>query len=520
MKQRMIAWLVLAIGLVFARGGYLENVVYNIDEAEYAVAAQALPHGWMPGADLLGSTKPPGIVLLYHVLFQGFGTSLAVVHIAHLLLMILGGIFLIELARSLWGDKAGLPAALLYWMVTCSFDIPPETIALNVESPGMVFTVLALWLAWSYQHRTVAVIGSGIALGLAVLFRQSFVLFVIPMALAIWMSGRGRFGRLAGMALGALLPWIPVVIWYAARGDFLWAWDSWVRYPLSYAGDSGLNGFLLGGYLNGSRFLIQTVVPTTLSVMGIVRLWRQSKDQRMIFVVSLYVVSILAVCSGSRFFGHYFIQAFPAIALAAVPAWLMLRESVRHRRSLYPVAGLGLLMAALHFPTWSWWDSYATGPGESFYRLGRSEPEKAIAAFAREHTRPGETITVWGYCPQIYFYADRLPGTRDYLCHYTTGFSPGTFDPQTEQAVRPFGHPRAQQMFIEDLEKRQPKYIFDLVQIRDYCFTFYNYSLRQYPDLADYVRVHYLPDGEIENAMIYRRRTAEDKWWPIPEEVE
>jgi hypothetical protein len=520
MKQRVFAWLLIAIVMLFARGGYLEDVIYNIDEAEYAVSALAWDHGWLPGADLLGSTKPPAIVLLYDFLFHLFGKSLAVIHVAHLLLMIGGGLLLVELALSLWGEKAAIPAALLYGMICNSFDIPPEILALNVESPGMVFTILALWLIWSKPSSRWPLMAGGFALGIAVLFRQSFLVFAFPILAVILTTGAAKIRRLSLIAAGALLPWLPIVGIYMARGDLLWAWDSWVRYPFTYAGDPGLRGFIWGLYHTGSSLAFNAAVPVAFAIGGIVVLWKQGWTGRTIFLLTLIVVSVFSVFIGSRFFGHYFIQLFPAIALLGVPAWFALLESRANRGWLIAGVAIGILVAALHFPMWPMWDDYATKPGVSFYRLSPTNSDLKVAAFAREHTKPDETITVWGYCPQIYYYAGRLPGTRDFLCHYTTGFSPGTFDPQTEQAVRPFGHPQAQQMFVEDLELRKPKYIFDLVQVREYCFTFYNYSIRQYPDLADYIREHYLPEGQIDNVMIYRRRTAEDKWWPMPEEVE
>jgi hypothetical protein len=72
-------------------------------------------------------------------------------------------------------------------------------------------------------------------------------------------------------------------------------------------------------------------------------------------------------------------------------------------------------------------------------------------------------------------------------------------------------------MFVEDLDRWAPKYIFDLVPIQEYTFTFYNYSLRGYPLLADYVRRNYLPEGELDGVRVYRRRSPEDRWWPVEE---
>ncbi len=80
--------------------------------------------------------------------------------------------------------------------------------------------------------------------------------------------------------------------------------------------------------------------------------------------------------------------------------------------------------------------------------------------------------------------------------------------------MRPWGHPRAEQMFIDDLERRQPKYIFDLVEIEDYTYTFVNYSLRTYPALAAYLRQHYEPETKLDRVYVYRRRAIADTTRP------
>ncbi len=117
---------------------------------------------------------------------------------------------------------------------------------------------------------------------------------------------------------------------------------------------------------------------------------------------------------------------------------------------------------------------------------------------------------MWGYCPQIYYYSHRLPGVRDYLCHYTTGFSPATFSPLAERAFRPYGHPQAQEMFAADLAARRPHYILDIAPIREYQFPFFQYPLRTYPLIADYVRANYHPEPSVAGALIYRRNDSDE----------
>jgi hypothetical protein len=227
------------------------------------------------------------------------------------------------------------------------------------------------------------------------------------------------------------------------------------------------------------------------------------------------LLSFIALAVGSRFFGHYFIQFFPAVALIGVPAWFYLHDkSLAWRRIAAGGIAIGCIAALLHFPFWHYWDDGAPRPGQSTARITPDDLDIKTAEFVKENTQPGETIVVWGYAPQIYYLSERLPGVRDYICHYITGYSPGSFDPFTTRAFRDYGHPRAEDFFIEDLEIRQPKYIFDLSEVFYYEASFIQYPIRLYPKLTDYLLTHYLPEGAISEIKIYRRRTPEDTWWP------
>jgi hypothetical protein len=146
----------------------------------------------------------------------------------------------------------------------------------------------------------------------------------------------------------------------------------------------------------------------------------------------------------------------------------------------------------------------AAPKGVSPYALTRDRIEVRLGEYARDSTAAEETIAVWGYCPQVYFHGNRLPGVRDYMCHYVTGYSVASFSPLFERAPRAFGHTRAQEMFLEDLLSRRPKYIFDLSDIANTQLPFVQYPLTLYPRIAEYVRTHYTPEARLGEAYIYR----------------
>ncbi|HEY3295848.1 MAG TPA: glycosyltransferase family 39 protein [bacterium] len=521
MRQRWIAWLILAAGMLICRAAFLESVVYNIDEAEYGVAARGLDHGLLPGVDFLGSNKTPGIVFLYGALFHLFGSSLIVTRVAYILMLVVEGGLLVELAIRLWGATAAIPAALLFWMVANSFDIPPDMIPLNTEGAAMLVAVLAVWLAWWRPKDIRAVLGSGAALGLSVLFRQSSVFFILPVFSVLMLAPGQRVKRSVMLATGALTVWAPVLAVYGAKHGLGWAWDSWVRYPLEYAGDTGINGFAARLAYMASEFGFQLMVPVALAIYGAVLLIRHGRKEQFVLLGSLLLGSFLALCTGSRFFGHYWVQMYPIVVLSAVSAWQCMAQGTKRTKllltSLALVAGL---VALTHYNTWRTWDRYAPPRGISFFRLGVENDEVKLGAFAKEHTSPDEKICVWGYCPQIYWYAERLPAVRDFICHYVVGYSPGVSNLVMGQSERRLGHPRAVQMFLEDLERNRPKYIFDLTPVKRYTFAFTYYPMSSSPLVADYVLANYVPDSRIGEAEIYRRRTPADTLQPGSSDLE
>ncbi|MBU1921036.1 glycosyltransferase family 39 protein, partial [bacterium] len=450
-----------------------------------------LKQGGLPGVDLLGSTKPPGIAALYLLLFEVFGRSLAVIHIASLAFMILMGWIVVEIGGRLWGDKAFVPASLLFLMASNSFSLPSEMIALNVEIPGMVLAAAGLLLCLRAKAGLTWALG-GLLLGLAILVRQSFIMFLLPMVVLIRYHAENRIQSAINMCIGILIPWIITLAVYTAHDGLGWAFDSWVRYPLVYASDVGVAGFFTALILNMWEYVQQSFIPLALAATGKLVALKSEPRSKTVFLLSLALASFLALASGSRFFGHYFVQIIPVISLFGIPAWLWLEAKQKWGvRVLYGVTAVGLLIALTHFPTWKYWDSAAPRNGIPEVSLTRSRLEYRIADYIKANTDPLDRIAVWGYCPQIYYYAERLPAVRDYMCHYITGFSAGSFNPFDSKPPRVDGYLEAEALFVNDLHETKPDFFVDLSQTLRYTYTFLHLPLSDYPSVNEFVMKHY-----------------------------
>lgn len=485
-------WAVFAFGFLLCRWTLFDSVFYNVDEAEYAVAAQALSHHMLPGLDLVGSTKPPAIVFLYQAIFAVAGESiLALQVVGFLLWLILLGLTM-KLADRLFPVIPLWMSSLSFFLLANSFGPPRDFQALNVELPGITCVIASL-LYLTGERTTRRLILAGVFFGIAVMFRQSLAVFLIPAIVLFHPASRGEYTKLG---VGITGPWLLLLLIYTVHGGLAWAYDSWVRFPMLYAGDTGFAGFLEAGLTSLAYVLRQAFVPFILAAIGFAFAIK-SRNKLMIVMT---VASAIAVASGSRFFEHYYIQAFSALALlSALAIWELKKRSFLLNRLVNAFLAIGAILALLHFPFWRYWDETAPPSGISMESLDQNGLEIELANFAAQQCTPDERIFVWGYCPQIYFHSKRLPAVRDYLCEYVTGYSPFSANP------RPYARPDAMQMLLDDLKYNRPAVIFDLSFEQYYDYTFIDYPITKYPELADYIKANYRPAAQVGQAAVYAR---------------
>lgn len=486
----LIAFFLLSVGFLICRSSLFDPVFYSIDEAEYAVAAQGLKHGLLPGVDLYGSTKPPGIAFLYAGVFGLFGGSLLALQWTGFVFWIVLLYVTMRLAEVLLPGTPVWLAGLGFLLFANSFSLPRDMHALNVELVGTTLSLLALCQVLKRPVMWTLLI-AGTLLGFAIMVRQSMVLF----ALAAFLLQEPRaLKRSAILSVGILVPWAALLGYYAVKSDVAFALDSWIRYPFVYSFDTGIVGFFQALWLNMIEFVTAEIVPVAFAAVGLLMAVRSKQTG----VLIIFVLSSIAVTLGSRFFGHYFIHLFPALAiLSAIGIHALLNASIFVKRTAQVALCVGLLMALMHFPRWRHWDQAAPPRGISAESLDLYGLEIKLAEIAKEQTTPDQTIFVWGYCPQIYFHAERLPGARDFISHYFAGYSPGSTNP------RPRSRPDAEELLLADFRTNRPELIFDLSFTESNPYSFLDYPITKYSQITEYVRANYEPAAMIGSVPIY-----------------
>jgi hypothetical protein len=140
--------------------------------------------------------------------------------------------------------------------------------------------------------------------------------------------------------------------------------------------------------------------------------------------------ALLGALTGWFLFPHYFLQAYPALALAAAAGMNRLSASIGARRLGWLLCALCLYPAAVRARPY-----FVDPPEITARRLLYANPlyeAKAIGEYARARTAPDETIYVFGSETQIYVYARRRCATRYAYIYPLTLFPVGPEEGERE----------------------------------------------------------------------------------------
>ena len=136
--------------------------------------------------------------------------------------------------------------------------------------------------------------------------------------------------------------------------------------------------------------------------------WRErSADSRRTMVWA--VLSLAAVAGGWRFFPRYYFQLLPVMVVVAARGWTL---AGRWRA----VMALALLLPAVRFgPRYVVLASdLITGREHRWADLAMNQDSRRISAEVLGRARPGDTLLVWGYRPDVWVYT-RMPAGAPWL---------------------------------------------------------------------------------------------------------
>lgn len=417
------------------------------DQGLYAYAGVRLLAGDVPYAGAWDQ-KPPGIHVIYAILWSVWPHE-SVVPAADLTVAALIAWLLVIIGRRRFTPDIGYAAAAAFLL----FGNPALAQRLGgvfVRAQSETFVALAITAAVallaSRVRATRHLIGTGALLGVAFWLKPNAAAYALPALAAIaWWSRDGqwdarRFWREVSMVAvsGGLIIVVPLAVMWAT-GALPDLYLATVAYNRAYSGDTynGVGGaisYALSFPVNRGRNDALWFVGGLGLITSLV-LWLRSRDQgdhRTPLVILAWLVAVWAsiLINGARSLPQYFVQAGPALALAAgaglVPAFTLLR-----RRHL-AVALLAVAVVFFGAHRVSGFEELAqnvqrdwaaltgaTPRAEYLKYFGNRPQDKFVASaiaelthIARTTTAPDDAIYVFGYSPGVHVLADRRSASR------------------------------------------------------------------------------------------------------------
>jgi hypothetical protein len=292
-------------------------------------------------------------------------------------------------AREMWSVREGIWAAGLsgFFLI---FDFPASAIPVGSDLLMLAPHLAAVWLAWKRRP-----FWCGAMAGVA-FWASPKALFVLAVC-ALWDIG-GVLWITAGFAAVCAAG----VISLAAVGALGPYWDEVWRWGRLYAGSP----FVADPVRNGiARTASWAGFHAAVVAAAGVFLWKSAGSRwtaRWKWLAWL-AISLAGVAAGMRFFPRYYFLLLPVmVTMASRGMALMGKRSV--------VAALLLLIPLARFAP-----AYWTALTDPVWRdTAMDRDSRAAAALTLQLAKPGDTLFVWGYRPEIFVYT-RMPAGTIYL---------------------------------------------------------------------------------------------------------
>lgn len=482
--------------------------ILDVDEAQFAGFADWLLHGGLPYVSSL-DTKPLGIYWFFAAIFAVFGrNNMIAVHLVTALWVGVTALFCYFSARNVYSKRAGFLAALFY--VVFSTVYIPKFISTSIVVIMMLPLTASIYAAivWDRSEKMRWICLSGVFWGIASLFKYQAGINLVVMAVYLLVLRPFFYDR--------KIKWIEFAI-FCLGGSFVGAafagylfyvgvWDEFVRWSLSGSGayigaasmltDFWHNLILRGGTFIASSLLIWvlTSIAAVRIVRGLLKLSPRGESSEVLLLL-WFLLSMVAVSAGGKFYGHYFIQLLPGMCILAGGVG-----------SGFSKKFLPLLVACILIPATGFFIArlYA---GKIYAAVGEEDPSvyESIAEYISLNTKDDDKIFVWGFATPIYTFSNRLGASRFLWCDWLTGRVSGTqsakdpdFRTDSFIAADSWG------LFFEDMRVNKPVYFIDTSPGNHHDYG--KYPINKFPNLLNYVNENYVFERTIAGADIYRRR--------------
>jgi hypothetical protein len=518
MKTSVI-WLVAAALLALRLPSLVQPM--GADQSLYAYVGERIRAGGVPYRDAWDQ-KPPAI----HFLYAGMRTVWAsdgVVAAADLAAAATVALLLWRLGSVAGPAGTGAAAALIFLFL--SNPAFTRIGGIRLRSQCETFIAVAVTAAFVLLMRkvkrpdTMVMLAAGMLFGLAFTLKYNAAVFAVAGVAALWLGGRFTLGDVLKMSVGFVLPVLAIVALFAFSGALRPLYDATILYNLEYSGETYRSGLDVLRYL--VSFPVERARADALWTVGglgclLLLAGALGNRQRLLPVVWVAAACASIAINGSRGLPQYFIQANPALALAAgwgaVLAWGWLKTSTGSAARFVAVAAAIVVFVGVwrvnqfdKLAEQTIFDArYAMGGMTRNAYLARYDDDRKYSALAGHvlgeylaaHSQPTDRVFVFGFTSAAYIEAGRASASRFFWSRpVIVGFNQG----------RP-GY--GAEGLLADLSVNRPSVV--ALQQRDWAPDVDDSAtyFMKTPSLAGWLRAHYVQTSGPEGYDVWQRRSS------------
>lgn len=401
------------------------------DQALYSYVGERILAGELPYRDAWDQ-KPPAVHFTYAAMRAAWSRD-AAVPAADLLVAAAIAALLVVLGSSLGVTGIGQASAIIFLLLSNPAFARLGGVRVRAQCEtfiSLAITAAVVSLARSRDKGSAwKLLVAGLCLGVAFVFKYNTAAYglLAIAALAVW--NRLSFRALVLIAIGGIVPIAAMLTVFARAGAIQDLYQATITYNVRYSGET------YGGALAPLTYLftfpVRHAAVDGLWLVGgagcalllVAGFW---KRERWVPVVWVAAACLSITINGGRDLPQYFIQAAPALALAA--AWGGSLLWTRHR-----LLNL-VLIAVVAYGVWrvndftklaeqTWRDTrYALGRtsrAEFLAEYGDRTAQKysalanvELGEYIRAHTQPQDRVLVFGFSCAAYLHAERASASR------------------------------------------------------------------------------------------------------------
>jgi hypothetical protein len=309
MKKKWVIVVCLLLITVLTRLPFYFVDVVDWDESTFILMGQSVLDGHLPYLELW-DVKPPLAFVAYAAFIALLGKSLVAIRLAGTICVFITSWLVYSIGKYISDRRGGIFAAILFIVATALISGGQATMTEHVALVPLVGA-----LAWLIRRKTtpMVLLVGGILLTMATLVRLNLAYVVV--AVGFWLvygklklrvSSLGIIAYCLGSFGLIFLTYLPYLV--TSNGS-VWL-DSVVLAPLSYSDSSGG---------------ITQVLLACLIAWILVKLWQSiAKDREFSLLQVFFLGTAVSILQGGAFYQHYYIQAFPFLALTLALFWTKL----------------------------------------------------------------------------------------------------------------------------------------------------------------------------------------------------